>query len=85
MIGALFGSLLNVFIVFLLVNLLLKKRSSLNVRALLTFLFAMIITFFLSKLEGSRFVIIDEFILYGISIVIAYLFFLSREKKEIKK
>jgi hypothetical protein len=83
--GALFGSLLNTFIVFLLVNFLLKKRLPLNVKALLTFLFVMIISFFLSKFEGSQFVIIDEFIFNGISIVIAYFYFLSKEKKEIKK
>ena len=82
--GTLLGSLFNTFIVFLLVNFLLQKRLLFNVRALLTFLFVFIINFFLSKFEGSHFVIIDEFIFNGVSIVIAYFFFNKRETKKTK-
>lgn len=82
-VGTLFGSLLNAFLFFFILNLLLKKLS-LKTRALLTFFIVIIIKFFLSKFEGSDFLIIDEFIFNGISIVIAYFCFKEREAKKMK-
>lgn len=81
--GTLFGSLFNTFIVFLLLNFLLKKRLSLNVRALLTFLFVMIIDFFIGEFEAIG--IIGSSIFNGISVVVAYFYFLSKMKKERSK
>jgi len=81
--GTLFGSLLNAFLFFFILNLLLKKLS-LKTRALLTFFIVIIIKFFLSKFEGSNFLIIDEFIFNGISIAIAYFCFKEREAKKNK-
>ena len=81
--GSLLGSLFNTFLVFVFINFLSKKKLSLNTRALLTFFIVMAIDFSLDRFSGNKFIIIDNLVFNGISIIVAYYYFKRTETKKL--